>query len=193
MNSSEAIFLTTRPQLWEQRTRSARSERAQCAHSAGDRGDRDPQRDLRSALALALTSFCLWGVRLRSLSLRAPRRLRGVHLPADARSRLVMDALKSAGRAIIKSPGVPRHTWGTSKHESEWQIYQSQGFRKWANLFDYLFGEYSFELDIFKGANITLILFFPLNFRFFFGKKEKKLQWLYWWTCITKVITFMRK
>ncbi|XP_028996503.1 low density lipoprotein receptor adapter protein 1 isoform X2 [Betta splendens] len=28
-----------------------------------------------------------------------------------------MDALKSAGRAIIKSPGVPRHTWGTSKHE----------------------------------------------------------------------------
>ncbi|XP_051955202.1 low density lipoprotein receptor adapter protein 1-B-like [Xyrauchen texanus] len=27
-----------------------------------------------------------------------------------------MDALKSAGRAIIKSPGVPRHTWGT-KHE----------------------------------------------------------------------------
>lgn len=30
-----------------------------------------------------------------------------------------MDALKSAGRAIIKSPGVPRHTWGTSKHESE--------------------------------------------------------------------------
>lgn len=31
-----------------------------------------------------------------------------------------MDALKSAGRAIIKSPGVPRHTWGTSKHESEW-------------------------------------------------------------------------
>lgn len=32
---------------------------------------------------------------------------------------LGMDALKSAGRAIIKSPGVPRHTWGTSKHESE--------------------------------------------------------------------------
>uniref|UniRef100_A0A3B4FH55 Low density lipoprotein receptor adapter protein 1-like n=1 Tax=Pundamilia nyererei TaxID=303518 RepID=A0A3B4FH55_9CICH len=29
-----------------------------------------------------------------------------------------MDALKSAGRAIIKSPGVPRHTWGTSKHEN---------------------------------------------------------------------------
>ncbi|XP_007552995.1 low density lipoprotein receptor adapter protein 1-B isoform X1 [Poecilia formosa] len=28
-----------------------------------------------------------------------------------------MDALKSAGRAIIKSPGVPRHTWGASKHE----------------------------------------------------------------------------
>uniref|UniRef100_A0A8C7DNH5 Si:dkey-71h2.2 n=1 Tax=Oncorhynchus kisutch TaxID=8019 RepID=A0A8C7DNH5_ONCKI len=28
-----------------------------------------------------------------------------------------MDALKSAGRAIIKSPGVPRHTWGTSKHD----------------------------------------------------------------------------
>ncbi|XP_049613947.1 low density lipoprotein receptor adapter protein 1 isoform X6 [Syngnathus scovelli] len=28
-----------------------------------------------------------------------------------------MDALKNAGRAIIKSPGVPRHTWGTSKHE----------------------------------------------------------------------------
>ncbi|XP_051952580.1 low density lipoprotein receptor adapter protein 1 isoform X2 [Xyrauchen texanus] len=28
-----------------------------------------------------------------------------------------MDALKSAGRAIIKSPGAPRHTWGTSKHE----------------------------------------------------------------------------
>ncbi|KAG9282839.1 low density lipoprotein receptor adapter protein 1 isoform X1 [Astyanax mexicanus] len=28
-----------------------------------------------------------------------------------------MDALKSAGRAIIKSPGVPRHTWGTTKHE----------------------------------------------------------------------------
>ncbi|RXM33480.1 Low density lipoprotein receptor adapter protein 1 [Acipenser ruthenus] len=28
-----------------------------------------------------------------------------------------MDALKSAGRAIIKSPGIPRHTWGTSKHE----------------------------------------------------------------------------
>ncbi|XP_061098817.1 low density lipoprotein receptor adapter protein 1-B [Conger conger] len=28
-----------------------------------------------------------------------------------------MDALKSAGRAIIKSPGVPRHSWGTSKHE----------------------------------------------------------------------------
>ncbi|XP_017311035.1 low density lipoprotein receptor adapter protein 1-B isoform X2 [Ictalurus punctatus] len=28
-----------------------------------------------------------------------------------------MDALKSAGRAIIKSPGVPRHTWGTAKHE----------------------------------------------------------------------------
>ncbi|XP_034018701.1 low density lipoprotein receptor adapter protein 1 [Thalassophryne amazonica] len=28
-----------------------------------------------------------------------------------------MDALKSAGRAIIKSPGVPRHTWGTSKHK----------------------------------------------------------------------------
>ncbi|XP_030627738.1 low density lipoprotein receptor adapter protein 1 isoform X2 [Chanos chanos] len=28
-----------------------------------------------------------------------------------------MDAIKSAGRAIIKSPGVPRHTWGTSKHE----------------------------------------------------------------------------
>ncbi|XP_026853836.2 low density lipoprotein receptor adapter protein 1 isoform X2 [Electrophorus electricus] len=28
-----------------------------------------------------------------------------------------MDALKSAGRAIKKSPGVPRHTWGTSKHE----------------------------------------------------------------------------
>ncbi|XP_056150826.1 low density lipoprotein receptor adapter protein 1 [Lampris incognitus] len=28
-----------------------------------------------------------------------------------------MDALKSAGRAIIKSPGVHRHTWGTSKHE----------------------------------------------------------------------------
>ncbi|KAJ8372185.1 hypothetical protein AAFF_G00294020 [Aldrovandia affinis] len=27
-----------------------------------------------------------------------------------------MDALKSAGRAIIKSPGVPRHSWG-SKHE----------------------------------------------------------------------------
>ena len=35
---------------------------------------------------------------------------------------LGMDALKSAGRAIIKSPGVPRHTWGTSKHESEWQL-----------------------------------------------------------------------
>ncbi|XP_062858577.1 low density lipoprotein receptor adapter protein 1 [Trichomycterus rosablanca] len=28
-----------------------------------------------------------------------------------------MDALKSAGRAIIKSPGVPRHTWGTAKHQ----------------------------------------------------------------------------
>ncbi|XP_022060828.1 low density lipoprotein receptor adapter protein 1 isoform X1 [Acanthochromis polyacanthus] len=28
-----------------------------------------------------------------------------------------MDAFKSAGRAIIKSPGVPRHAWGTSKHE----------------------------------------------------------------------------
>ncbi|KAF7690237.1 low density lipoprotein receptor adapter protein 1 isoform X3 [Silurus meridionalis] len=28
-----------------------------------------------------------------------------------------MDALKSAGRAIIKSPGVPRHTWRTAKHE----------------------------------------------------------------------------
>lgn len=28
-----------------------------------------------------------------------------------------MDALKSAGRAIIKSPAVPRHTWGTTKHE----------------------------------------------------------------------------
>ncbi|XP_051908784.1 low density lipoprotein receptor adapter protein 1 isoform X2 [Hippocampus zosterae] len=28
-----------------------------------------------------------------------------------------MDALKNAGRAIIKSPGVPRHTWGTSKHQ----------------------------------------------------------------------------
>ncbi|KAJ8008680.1 hypothetical protein DPEC_G00080930 [Dallia pectoralis] len=28
-----------------------------------------------------------------------------------------MDALKSAGRAIIKSPGVPRHTWGAPKHE----------------------------------------------------------------------------
>ncbi|XP_064196980.1 low density lipoprotein receptor adapter protein 1 isoform X4 [Anguilla rostrata] len=28
-----------------------------------------------------------------------------------------MDALKSAGRAIIKSPGVPRQSWGTSKHE----------------------------------------------------------------------------
>ena len=36
------------------------------------------------------------------------------------RTHLGMDALKSAGRAIIKSPGVPRHTWGTSKHESEW-------------------------------------------------------------------------
>lgn len=35
------------------------------------------------------------------------------------RTHLGMDALKSAGRAIIKSPGVPRHTWGTSKHESE--------------------------------------------------------------------------
>ncbi|XP_030261083.1 low density lipoprotein receptor adapter protein 1 [Sparus aurata] len=33
------------------------------------------------------------------------------------RTHLGMDALKSAGRAIIKSPGVPRHTWGTSKHE----------------------------------------------------------------------------
>ncbi|XP_061889926.1 low density lipoprotein receptor adapter protein 1 isoform X2 [Entelurus aequoreus] len=28
-----------------------------------------------------------------------------------------MDALKNAGRAMIKSPGVPRHTWGTSKHQ----------------------------------------------------------------------------
>ncbi|KAK2864007.1 hypothetical protein Q7C36_003161 [Tachysurus vachellii] len=28
-----------------------------------------------------------------------------------------MEALKSAGRAIIKSPGVPRHAWGTAKHE----------------------------------------------------------------------------
>ncbi|XP_028652208.2 low density lipoprotein receptor adapter protein 1 isoform X1 [Erpetoichthys calabaricus] len=28
-----------------------------------------------------------------------------------------MDALKSAGRAIIKSPGVPRHTWSTARHE----------------------------------------------------------------------------
>lgn len=34
-----------------------------------------------------------------------------------------MDALKSAGRAIIKSPGVPRHTWGTSKHESEYPAF----------------------------------------------------------------------
>lgn len=40
--------------------------------------------------------------------------------PAGEQTHLVMDALKSAGRAIIKSPGVPRHTWGTSKHESEW-------------------------------------------------------------------------
>ncbi|MGH0151745.1 UNVERIFIED_CONTAM: hypothetical protein FKN15_001672 [Acipenser sinensis] len=32
-----------------------------------------------------------------------------------------MDALKSAGRAIIKSPGIPRHTWGTSKHENKAQ------------------------------------------------------------------------
>ncbi|XP_041832393.1 low density lipoprotein receptor adapter protein 1 isoform X2 [Melanotaenia boesemani] len=37
--------------------------------------------------------------------------------PGGERTHLVMDALKSAGRAIIKSPGVPRHTWGTSKHE----------------------------------------------------------------------------
>lgn len=36
-----------------------------------------------------------------------------------------MDALKSAGRAIIKSPGVPRHTWGTSKHESEYPAFIS--------------------------------------------------------------------
>ncbi|XP_047657279.1 low density lipoprotein receptor adapter protein 1-B isoform X2 [Tachysurus fulvidraco] len=28
-----------------------------------------------------------------------------------------MEAIKSAGRAIIKSPGVPRHAWGTAKHE----------------------------------------------------------------------------
>ncbi|KAF3849813.1 hypothetical protein F7725_019532, partial [Dissostichus mawsoni] len=37
--------------------------------------------------------------------------------PAREQTHLGMDALKSAGRAIIKSPGVPRHTWGTSKHE----------------------------------------------------------------------------
>ncbi|GLD46729.1 low density lipoprotein receptor adapter protein 1-like isoform X1, partial [Lates japonicus] len=37
--------------------------------------------------------------------------------PAGEQTHLGMDALKSAGRAIIKSPGVPRHTWGTSKHE----------------------------------------------------------------------------
>ncbi|KAG7253219.1 hypothetical protein CRUP_015982, partial [Coryphaenoides rupestris] len=40
------------------------------------------------------------------------------HPPGDRQTdRLGMDALKSAGRAIIKSPGAPRHTWGTSKHE----------------------------------------------------------------------------
>ncbi|KAM9779501.1 low density lipoprotein receptor adapter protein 1 isoform 5-T10 [Syngnathus typhle] len=45
-------------------------------------------------------------------------------LPAERRGEdrrpvapAAMDALKNAGRAIIKSPGVPRHTWGTSKHE----------------------------------------------------------------------------
>ena len=41
-------------------------------------------------------------------------------LPTCRNTHLSMDALKSAGRAIIKSPGVPRHTWGTSKHESKW-------------------------------------------------------------------------
>ncbi|XP_061610851.1 E3 ubiquitin-protein ligase RNF19B isoform X2 [Phyllopteryx taeniolatus] len=36
----------------------------------------------------------------------------GYRLPG----RRAMDALKNAGRAIVKSPGVPRHTWGTSRH-----------------------------------------------------------------------------
>ncbi|KAM7367979.1 hypothetical protein PAMP_014236 [Pampus punctatissimus] len=47
--------------------------------------------------------------------------------PAGEQTHLGMDALKSAGRAIIKSPGVPRHTWGTSKHETAWGLPVTDG------------------------------------------------------------------
>lgn len=57
---------------------------------------------------------------LCSLRSRSPQsRRRGEFTCPESGHGSGMDALKSAGRAIIKSPGVPRHTWGTSKHESE--------------------------------------------------------------------------
>lgn len=72
-------------------------------------------------LCLSSPFFPLWPIRRRAqpavfTSLRSGD---WGSPPAGEQTHLGMDALKSAGRAIIKSPGVPRHTWGTSKHESE--------------------------------------------------------------------------
>lgn len=33
-----------------------------------------------------------------------------------------MDALKSAGRAIIRSPSIAKQSWGVGRHKSEYSV-----------------------------------------------------------------------
>ncbi|XP_067337636.1 low density lipoprotein receptor adapter protein 1 isoform X3 [Channa argus] len=90
-----------------------------CSHCHRGRGGAERNRLgtwLSGLFSSPLSTWCI-SRRAQPACAKLPAVWRPGNPPAGEPTHLGMDALKSAGRAIIKSPGVPRHTWGTSKHE----------------------------------------------------------------------------